>query len=125
MLHLEKLILKLIFSILYLSKLKIIQFEQNGRYSGDIFLTLKASQSIILQHIVYIIIKISYDLLFLNLNILYKATPLHKLLVCVIEELPKAKKDKEKFKLNLLRDGILFQLVVVIYFAVIAYLFLL
>ena len=125
MLHLGKLILKLIFSILYLSKLKIIQFEQNGRYSGDIFLTLKASQSIILQHIVYIIIKISYDLLFLNLNILYKATPLHKLLVCVIEELPKAKKDKEKFKLNLLRDGILFQLVVVIYFAVIAYLFLL
>ena len=125
MLHSEKLILKLIFPILYLSKLKIIQFEQNGRYSGDIFLTLKASQSIILQHIVYIIIKISYDLLFLNLNILYKATPLHKLLVCVIEELPKAKKDKEKFKLNLLRDGILFQLVVVIYFAVIAYLFLL
>ena len=125
MTHSEKLILKLIFPILYLSKLKIIQFEQNGRYSGDIFLTLKASQSIILQHIVYIIIKISYDLLFLNLNILYKATPLHKLLVCVIEELPKAKKDKEKFKLNLLRDGILFQLVVVIYFAVIAYLFLL
>jgi hypothetical protein len=43
----------------------------------------------------------------------------------VNEELPEAKKDKEKFKLNLLRDGILFQLVVVIYFAVIAYLFLL
>ena len=88
-------------------------------------MSLKASQSFFLTHLVYIIIKISYDLLFLNLNILYKATPLHKLLVCVIEELPKAKKDKEKFKLNLLRDGILFQLVVVIYFAVIAYLFLL
>ena len=125
MFHFGNLILKQIFPFENLPNLKIIQFEQNGRYSGDIFLTLKASQSIILQHIVYIIIKISYDLLFLNLNILYKATPLHKLLVCVIEELPKAKKDKEKFKLNLLRDGILFQLVVVIYFAVIAYLFLL
>jgi hypothetical protein len=41
----------------------------------------------------------------------YKATPLHILPICVNEELPKAKMDKEKFKLNLLRDGILFQLV--------------
>jgi len=88
-------------------------------------LSLKASQSIILRRLVYTIIKINYDLLFLNSNILYKATPLHILPICANEELPKAKKDKEKFKLNLLRDGILFQLVVVIYFAVIAYLFLL